>query len=150
MRFVFPVGGFFLLVGVVLGCLLTQGEPLPVSAALAEEKGAGIPDFMEVVHGTKGILSQVRDLLAGDGPADEKAWKAVKARASILLFLTDTILLKSQPSKGDKASWKEKVADYEQLAKALARAAAGKDPSAAKSEVNKISKSCNACHKAHK
>ena len=150
MRFVFLLGGF-LFVGAALVFSLTPGVPRPISEVLAEEKGAGLPDFMEVVHGSRGLMGQIRDSLGGGGPGDDdKAWKAVRARAAILLFLTDTILLKSQPSKGDKASWKEKVTDYEHSAKALARAAADKDTSAAKSEVNKMSKSCYACHKAHR
>jgi cytochrome c556 len=139
--------------GISLALLVAHAScglaPRPAAALLAQEK-AEVSDFMEVVHGTKGLLGQIRDSMSGGGPADEKAWKAVKARAAILLFLTDTILVKSQPSKGDKASWKEKVADYERLAKALARAADDKDSSAVKSETGKISKSCNACHKAHR
>ena len=136
---------FAFLVHCSRGALLLR----PAAALPAEEK-AEVSDFMEVVHGTKGILGQIRDCMSGGGPADDKAWKAVRARAAILLFLTDSILVKSQPSKGDKASWKEKVTDYERSAKALAMAAWEKDSSGVKSQVNKISKSCNACHKVHR
>jgi hypothetical protein len=117
--------------------------------ASAEEKGPGIAEFMLVVHDKQGILPQVRQALAGEGPADDKAWKAVHARASVIASLGESILAKKLPDKGDKASWREKVASYLASAKALEAATASKSAEKARTEAGKLQKSCNACHKAH-
>jgi cytochrome c556 len=118
-------------------------------AVSAQEKGPGIAEFMLVVHDKQGILPQVRQALTGAGPADDKAWKAVHARAAVIATLGEAILSKKLPDKGDKASWREKVGSYLASAKALEAAAASKNAEKARTEAGKLQKSCNACHKAH-
>ena len=122
----------------------------PVAQALLAEKGAGLEDFMLVVHGPQGLKTQIKEALKGSGPADDKAWKTVRARAAVVTFLTESILLKAAPEKGDKASWKTKVNDYYKLTRAITGAAGEKDLSRANTELKKLEKSCDACHKAHK
>ena len=122
------------------------GAPAGVSA---EEKGPGIAEFMLVVHDRQGMLPQVRQALTGSGPSDDKAWKAVSARATIIATLGEAILTKKLPKQGDKASWREKVTSYNASAKALANAATAMNLATARTESAKLQKSCNACHKAH-
>jgi cytochrome c556 len=136
--------------GVVL-VLLQQALVRPAgSRATAQEKGPGIAEFMLVVHDGQGIIPQMRTVLNGAGPADEKAWKALSARAAIITSLTETILIPRVPGKGDKASWKAKVGEYHKAAVGLFKATSTKNLSASKAEFAKISKSCTACHKAHR
>ena len=118
-------------------------------AVSAEEKGPGIAEFMLVVHDKQGILPQVRQALTGAGPADDKAWKAVHARAAVIASLGESILSKKLPDKGDKASWRTHVGSYLASAKALEAATASKSAEKARAEAGKLQKSCNACHKAH-
>ncbi len=122
----------------------------PVARALLAEKGAGLEDFMLVVHGPQGLKTQIKEALKGSGPADDKAWKTVRARAAVITFLTENILMKATPEKGDKTSWKTKVNDYYKLTKALNGAAGEMDLSRANTELKKLEKSCDACHKVHK
>ena len=122
------------------------GAPAGVSA---EEKGPGIAEFMLVVHDRQGMLPQVRQALTGAGPSDDKAWKAVSARAAIIASLGEGILSKRLPDKGDKASWREKVTSYNASARALANAAVAMNLATARTESAKLQRSCNACHKAH-
>ena len=138
----------------VAGCALVfsrQGGSSPENGGTvsAQEKGPGIAEFMLVVHDKQGILPQVRQALTGAGPADDKAWKAVHARAAVIATLGEAILSKKLPDKGDKASWREKVGSYLASAKALEAAAASKSAEKARTEAGKLQKSCNACHKAH-
>jgi hypothetical protein len=119
------------------------------ASALAGEV-ANVTDFMLVVHGPNGLLGQIKEALDGKGPADDKAWRGAKARASVVSYLCDTILAKAKPPKGDAASWKSKVGEYAGTAKSLAKALEAKDASAAKRERDRRGKSCESCHKAHK
>ena len=130
--------------------LLDRGVAGPEANALAAAAAANVEDFMLVIHGPKGLRTQIQEALAGSGPADAKAWRAVKARAAVIVFLTESILVKSQPEKGDKASWKEKVGEYTGLIRELAKATAAKDVDTSRKTVAKISKGCQSCHKAHK
>ena len=139
------LAGFAALVSLERGGALREADALAPAAVAAD-----LDDFMLVVHGPKGLKTQIEESLKGSGPADEKAWKAVKARAAVIAYLTDTILSKAQPSKGDKAAWKTKVTEYGTMAKALAKATADKDSDAAKAELGKMGKSCEGCHKAHR
>ena len=54
------------------------------------------------------------------------------------------------PPKGDKDSWQKLTRAYADNTKALAAAAAGMDKDAAKAASEKIGKSCDACHMAHR
>ena len=119
-------------------------------AAQAAAKGLSIMDLMLVVHDPNGLLIQVRRALQGTGPADEKAWKSVQARAAVITSLVETILVPASPAKGDKASWKQKTSAYLAAVKALAAAATKEDAATAKDAVTKLSKSCTPCHDAHK
>jgi hypothetical protein len=149
MRFAFAILALFAVGLVGFEITVARSGPRSGGVAFAAENVAGLEDFMLVVHGPKGLLKQIQETV-GAGSIDDKAWKSLKADASIMSFLTDSILQKSSPSKGDKASWKSKVGEYAKSVKALAKGAGEKDASALKSEVEKLKKSCEGCHKAHR
>jgi cytochrome c556 len=119
-------------------------------AAQAAAKGLSVMDLMLVIHDGNGLLVQVRKALQGDGPADEKAWKSVQARAAVMTSLVESILVQATPTKGDKASWKQKTTAYLGAVKALAAAATKEDAGTAKEAATKLAKSCTPCHDAHK
>lgn len=116
----------------------------------ADTAELGIDEVMLVVHGPKGLRSQIQEGVTGSGPADDKAWKALQARAATIVYLGEAILAKAKPEKGDAASWKTKMGEYNGQARALASAVDGKDSAAIKSSLGKIAKSCEGCHKAHR
>ncbi len=122
----------------------------PVAAAPAVASTLSVSDYMLVVHGPKGLHSQIKEAVTGSGPADDKAWKALKARATTIVYLADLVLARAKPEKGDAASWKSKVGEYQKVALALAKAAVAKGSEDIKTEVGKLSKMCEGCHKAHK
>lgn len=124
-----------------------DGSAAPAAAAA---KGLSIADLMLVVHDGKGLLVQVRQSVRGAGPADDKAWKSVQARASVMVSLVESTLVPASPQKGDRASWKQKVTSYYSAVKALAAAAAKEDAGAAMEAATKVSKSCLPCHDAHR
>jgi hypothetical protein len=132
--------------------LSTMGGPWDGSgtpAAAAAERGLSITDMMLVVHDGKGLLGQVRQAVRGTGPADAKAWKSVQARATVMVSLVESALLRASPPKGDKASWKQKTTSYYNAVKSLAAAAAKGEAGAAYEATTRLSKSCTPCHDAH-
>lgn len=122
----------------------------PVAAAPAVASSLSVSDYMLVVHGPKGLYSQIKEAVTGSGPADDKAWKALKARATTVAYLADLVLARAKPEKGDAASWKSRVGEYQKVAVALVKATVAKDSEDIKTEVGKLAKMCEGCHKAHK
>jgi hypothetical protein len=149
MRHALSLGSLLVAAFLALSLLHVQGHPPGIAALAPPSGGAGLEDFMLVVHGPKGLRTQIQESIAGSGPADDKAWKMVKARAAVIVSLVDSILLKANPERGDKASWKAKTAEYEKIARALLDACSEQSSSGIKAELAKMLKSCQACHKAH-
>jgi hypothetical protein len=148
-RFAWLASGGLLLAAVLLVVVGSSwdGRPAPAEAAA---KGLSITDLMLVVHDGKGLLGQVRTAVRGEGPADDKAWMSVKARAAVIVSLIESALVPASPAKGDKASWKQKTTSYLGSAKALAAAATKENAAAAYEATTRLLKSCTPCHDAHK
>ena len=128
---------------------LERNAALPV--LLADEGGATISDFMIAVHkGKTSLMGQITASLKEPGPANDKAWKAVKARALVSASLVDSILANQTPQKGEKSSWDGLVAKHGMQFKKLAAAAESQDLSAATAEAKSLKRSCGGCHKPHK
>ncbi|HVR73076.1 MAG TPA: hypothetical protein VMT52_02035, partial [Planctomycetota bacterium] len=82
MRYSLSLGT--LLVAAFLALSLhVPGRPPGLAALAPLPAGAGIEDFMHVIHGQNGLRSQIKDAVTGSGPANEKAWRVVKARAAV-------------------------------------------------------------------
>lgn len=126
-----------------------RAEPFRALAHAAAAGTLGIDDVMLVIHGPKGLRTQIKEGVTGSGPADDKAWKALKARASTMVYLGESVLPRAKPAKGDAASWKAKVTDHNGLARALAKAVDGEDRTAINTELGKIARSCDGCHRVH-
>ncbi|MBI4606796.1 MAG: cytochrome c [Planctomycetes bacterium] len=129
---------------------LLDSAPRQASALAVAGAAPTVSDFMLVVHGTKGLRGQIDEATKGGGPSDEKAWRTLKARSAVLVYLTETILKPSVPEKGSKASWNAKVGEYLKTAKAVAKAAGDEDLDGITVEVAKLTKGCEGCHKAHR
>lgn len=150
IRPVYALGGSVVAVAGALFILSAAPPSGATSEAFADARSLGISEYMLVVHGPKGLSSQLKESVGGSGPADDKAWKAVSARVATMAYLTDRVLAPAKPEKGDAASWKAKVGAYAQLLSALGKAAGARDTGGVKAELDKLGKSCDACHKAHK
>jgi hypothetical protein len=140
-----------LLLGLTCAGLLLVPDAVrnPPGAEAWAGPAADLTDFMLVAHGQKGLWSQMSEVAKG-ASIDDKAWKTMQARANVLVYLGETILAKAKPEKGDAASWKAKSNEYLAMVRALARSAGEKDAAAVKSELTRISKGCDGCHKVHR
>ena len=144
-------------VSIALVCLATSaalylvppGECSPPVAEAWAGPSAGLTDFMLVAHGQKGLWNQMSEASKGTS-IDDKAWKTMQARANVLVYLGETILVKATPEKGDKASWKTKTTEYMGVVRNLAKAAGAKDAGAVSAELTRLAKGCESCHKLHR
>ena len=133
-----------------LGFGVVRAGGAEASAAALVDPAATVADFMQVVHGPKGLRMQVQAALSGSGPADDKAWRMVQARAAILGLLTTEILQNAKPQKGSPDSWKALVNEYQKSSEDLILATRAKDRRASFEHVALLGRSCKSCHKAHK
>jgi hypothetical protein len=76
-------------------------------------------------------------------------WDDVKKDTKEIARL-GALLGKNDPPKGEKDSWQKLTKAYAENTKALEAAAGKMDKDAAKAAAEKIGKSCDACHMAHK
>jgi cytochrome c556 len=81
--------------------------------------------------------------------ADDTNWDGVKKDTKEIARLA-AMLGKFDPPKGDKDSWQKLTKAYADNTKALEAAAAKMDKDAAKAASEKIGKSCDTCHMAHR
>jgi hypothetical protein len=80
---------------------------------------------------------------------EDPNWDAVKKDAKEVARLGG-MLGKTDPPKGEKDSWQTLTKAYAENTKALETAAGKMDKTAAKAASEKIGKSCETCHMAHK
>lgn len=121
------------------------------AVVLAAEGGATISDVMLVAHaGNTSLIGELKAAVKDSGPANDKEWKAVKARGAVLATLATDVLAKQKPPKGNASSWKKQVSAYAENARKLADAASKKDLGATSSAVSTLARSCSGCHKPHK
>jgi hypothetical protein len=111
-----------------------------------DDKPSEIKEIMTKVNKTgTGLYANVVTELR----ADDTNWDAVKKDTKEIARLTAP-LGKLDPPKGDKDSWQKLTKAYADNTKALAAAAAASDKDAAKAASEKIGKSCDVCHMAHR
>jgi cytochrome c556 len=134
---------FACLFGVVA---LVIAAPLLCGSAGAGDEASSIKDIMGALHkGAKSPLIQLKGQLKSDSPD----WAAVQGGAKQFVSLGSS-LGKFDPPKGDAQGYKSLAANYYANAKALDKAAQGKDLAAAKAAFGKLSASCKDCHSQHK
>jgi hypothetical protein len=109
---------------------------------------ADTPDIetvMKKVNSGKGLSKAIsRDLQ--ENPVK---WDVASKKSKEISELVDC-LAKNDPPKGDKKSWEKLAKEYAASAKALNTACEKKDKSAATTALGKMTRSCKACHDAHR
>jgi hypothetical protein len=80
---------------------------------------------------------------------DQLDWKQIQDQSKEYANLSAE-LTKTNPPRGDKASWEKLTQEYAAVAKSLETASANKDKAAALAAHSKLTKACSACHKVHR
>jgi cytochrome c556 len=133
-----------LLVSAVALAALAAFSSAPVPAR--DEKPSELKELMLKVNKTgTGLYANV----VAELRADDTNWDAVKKDTKEIARLAATVG-KLEPPKGDKESWQKLTKAYADNTKALDAAAAKMDKDAAKAVSEKIGKSCEVCHMAHR
>jgi len=109
------------------------------------DKPPEVKEIMGKVNKPTGLYFNVAKELKESDPM----WDDIKADAKEIARL-GAVLGKNDPPKGDKDSWQKLTKAYADNTKALEAAVAKMDKEAAKAASDKIGKSCEVCHKAHK
>jgi cytochrome c556 len=116
------------------------------SVPARDDKPSEIKEIMTKANKTgTGLYPQVVTELR----ADDTNWDDVKKDTKEIARLAAQ-LGKLDPPKGDKESWQKLTKAYADNAKALDAAAAKMDKDAAKTVSEKMGKSCDVCHMAHR
>jgi len=117
------------------------------AASAADNKDAAEPvepdmhEFMEYVF--QPTFKRLKPVMAA-APADNQAWKAIKAD-SLILAEGGNLLLIRQP-KDDAADWIKHSVQVRDFGGQLYRAAKAKDYTLARKHYESMVKNCNACH----
>ncbi len=128
-------------------CLLTvvawTSSP---AGAQSDDETPTIKEIMAKLHkGSKAPLSTVTKELKTASPD----WAKVETEAKIIEKL-GAFLPKTDPPKGEKASYEKLAKAYASSAKKLEEAAEKKEIEKARAAAKSLGGSCKACHSAHK
>lgn len=126
---------------VALGLLVTLG---PVSAQ--DQKTPTIKEVMEKLH--KGSSSSL-SMLGKELKRKPTPWEEIQ-RSTKDFVIFGAALAKNDPPRGDKASWQRLAQEYYETAKAMDEAASSKQLAAVNQARGRLTKSCKACHDAHR
>lgn len=93
----------------------------------------------------------LKDAIGRELKNDSPSWETIQAQTKEFAQLAASVS-KYDPPKGSKESWAKMTASFAESASALERAANAKDKEAARTAhaVFTNSKSCSACHQAHR
>jgi hypothetical protein len=127
--------------------VLLAGAGLTRNATSAdEEKEPTIKEIMTKAH--KGGNSLIQKL-GKELKADDPEWETIQKQTKELVKL-GTSLGKNDPPKGEKESWEKLTKEYLENAQSLEKSAKDKNKEKATEVQKTLTKSCMACHKAHK
>jgi cytochrome c556 len=112
----------------------------------ADGKEVTISSIMKKINKGKTALHPTLKTQLGSGDID---WPTVQKETKEYFDLA-LVMVKLKPETGEAASWEKLAKAYCGDAKALNAAAEKKDKSAAVAAHGKLSKSCKACHDAHR
>lgn len=82
-----------------------------------------------------------------EGPADDKAWDAAAANAGLLNEAGHALMADGRCPDAD---WANAAKTLQECSAAVVKAIEAKDAAKAKEAFGELTKSCAACHKAHK
>ena len=128
--------------------LWETGLALFVAASLcsAANPAMSVKEIMGKLNKGPKSLTQ---LLRKELQAAQPPWEEIQNQTREYVTLT-TDLCKCEPSKGDADSWAKLTKQYVDAAQALDGAAQKKDQAAAMAAHGRITRSCAACHRAHR
>lgn len=135
-----------LLALVAVGWVCSESKPLEAAPGAdnddaAEPVETDMHEFMEYVF--QPTFKRLKPVMAS-APADNQAWKSIKAD-SLILAEAGNLLLIRQP-KDDAADWVQHSTQVREFGGQLYRAAKAKDYTDARKHYVSMVKNCNACH----
>ena len=108
---------------------------------VAEPVEPDMHEFMEYVF--QPTFRRLKQAMAGT-PADNQAWKSIKADSLILAEGGNLLLIR--PSEDDAADWVKHSVEVRDFGGQLYRAAKAKDEQLARKHYEAMVQNCNACH----
>jgi cytochrome c556 len=131
--------------GIVLA-LVIVGSLMTNPADAQKDRTPTVKEIMGKLHkGANAPLTTIRADLQMNPPD----WKEIQQAAKDFVTFGEA-LTKNNPPKGDKKSWDKFAAQYVENAKALDKAAQGKDQKAALAAHTRLNDSCKSCHGLHR
>jgi cytochrome c556 len=128
-----------------IACVASALAIMVLSAGADNEK-LTVKELMGKLHkGAKAPLARLKTALKAETPN----WKEVQDSSKELVML-GAGLPKTEPPKGDKASFEKLATSYYETAKALDTAAKSENKAETQAALGKIGASCKTCHSAHK
>jgi cytochrome c556 len=111
-----------------------------------------LPDRFANVHALMAGINQpncgaIGKAIKGDGPADDKAWQTLLMQAALLNEAGHILM---QNERCPDAVWSNAASSLRKASHKVALAAKGQDLAGVKKAFGDLTKSCGACHKAHK
>lgn len=127
--------------GVAGFCFL--GLVASLSAALDD-----VPSIGEIMIKAHKARTGLRSKIAREVRKSKPDWDAIQKNTKEFVKLA-SVLVKNKPPVGSEDSWKKLCASYCKQVKALDEAAASKDRRKVRQMVQRLGRSCQACHDAH-
>ncbi len=129
-----------LVVAMSLVAMMAHADsPAPTSQPQPVEKD--MHEFMEYVF--QPTYKRLKALMASE-PADNNAWKGIRADALILAEGGNLLIIRK--SKDDAATWDELSTAVRKAGGSMYQAAKKKDYKSARQHYEAMLKNCNACH----
>lgn len=110
----------------------------------ASSQLARVVDIMRVVNSNEGVRGQLAQSLL-QPPASAAQWEQARSRAAIVAE-AGNLLLTRHPLKGTPEGWKQKAAEYRDIATALLKAIEARNYPGAKEALREMTQSCAGCH----
>jgi hypothetical protein len=123
-----------------------KGTPAVPASPSTEPPGAiaSIQDIMRVINSDSGVKGHLAIQLASP-PGNEDQWALMRSEAAILAESGNWLLLR-QPPKGSLTGWQMRAEDFRAAAVVLLQAVERRDFQAAQEALQRLPKSCAACH----
>ncbi|HSQ54771.1 MAG TPA: cytochrome c [Gemmata sp.] len=136
------------LTAIAAGCLLlpaahSQPGPAPVKALQQIKPVAETKLLMEglAAANMRGLANHLRDK-----PRELEAWTFARGQALLIAETGNLLLLRPPQAAASQDTWLKAATNLRDVATELARAAAAKDYSRARSGLAAVANACNHCH----
>ncbi len=133
------------IVAALVGSVLMQQGPATAQIKKGKTRTAETKYLMRGI--VKAHCGGLGGLLKGDGPKTDEQWDTAACHASCLNELSHSLMADGRcPDK----TWKEACDTLRGCSEVVLKAVKDKDAKKASSAFSALTKSCGACHKAHK